>query len=497
MLLAPSALGLLITRINRRKGLFSRAAGGMPKVPSNLSRIFRALETGKGWKTGGEAMARRSVTKDPGVFERLMMRAYPGKGPVVPGASEAAHERDPDFNVPEDQIINLTEVVEGEIEHDQNGGVMGPNPTDTGGEGGGAVEKGTQEKDSLEAPSGLEPEMSSGIPPAEGEDSFKEEAQSDTAVVEVGTAPGAAEDLQGDGGDRGAQDLHVEELLGAFFALDEAGDLLDELPGVSEPDPLAPPEEAPGIESAVLKELDKGGESTAQTVVKETDGLIVPVPKPAPSARSEGIDWVAGDGFYPKCVHNLEEEVTRCQEEMERRIGELRAQKEELKKRYQDVRSLLYATDDQLKTAVVNVFRTYWQFQVSDVENTKSLGFTGDILVEQDGRKFLFKIKSTNRTYPPVKYIAQLWRELHFSGLGSEAKGGLILNHDVRIDPRYRNLAYTGDDEESLEDIIFLDTRVLFDLTLAIIEYDFPLREAKELVLKEGRVKFHLDEVAS
>jgi len=456
-----------------------------------------ALEIGEGWKTGGEAMARRIASKYPRVFYRVMTRAYAGKRPEVPEASEAPHERDSHFNVAEDEIIDLTEAVEGEIEHDQNRGVMSPKATDTKGEGGDAVENGVPERDVLEDPSGLTPEMSSAISPAQGEDGPKEEAQSDMAVAEVGTPPGVAEDFRGDGGDSEAQDLQVEELLGAFFSLDEAGDLLEELPGASEPEPLPPAEDAPGVENGVLKELDKGGDSPDQPVVIETDGLIVPVPEPASSSRLEGIDWVAGDGFYPKCVPNLEKEIARCQEEMERRIGELRAQKEELKKRYQDVRSLLYATDDQLKTAVMNVFRTYWQFQVSDVENTRTLGSKGDILVEHDGRKFLFKIKSTHRTYPPVKYIAQVWRELHYSGLGTQAKGGLILNHDVRIDPRYRNLAYTGDDEESIGDIIFLDTRVLFDLTLAIIEYDFPLQEAKELVLKEGRVKFHLDEVAS
>jgi hypothetical protein len=426
-----------------------------------------------------------------------MKRAYPEKRPEVPEASEAAHERDPHFNLAEDEIIDLTEVAEGDMEHEQNERVMSPKPTDTTGETRGIGEKGTREKESLDDLSGLEPEVSSAIPPTQGEDGAKEDAQSDIAVMEVGTPPGAAEDFQGAGGESEAHDLQVEELLGAFFSLDEVGDLLDELPGASEPDPLPPAEDAPGVENVVLEELDKGGESTDQPVVSETDGLIVPVPEPASSSRLEGIDWVGGDGFYPKCVPNLENEIARCQEEMVRRIGELRAQKEELKKRYQDVRSLLYATDDQLKTAVVNVFRTYWQFQVSDVENTRTLGSQEDILVEHDGRKFLFKIKSTDRTYPPVKYIAQVWRELHYSGLGTEAKGGLILNHDVRIDPRYRNLAYTGDDEESIGDIIFLDTRVLFDLTLAFIEYDFPLQEAKELVLKEGRVKFHLDEVAS
>jgi len=425
-----------------------------------------------------------------------MKRAYPEKRPEVPEASEAAHERDPHFNLAEDEIIDLTEVAEGDMEHEQNERVMSPKPTDTTGETRGIGEKGTREKESLDDLSGLEPEVSSAIPPTQGEDGAKEDAQSDIAVMEVGTPPGAAEDFQGAGGESEAHDLQVEELLGAFFSLDEAGDLLDELPGVSEPDPLPHAEDAPGIENGVLKELDKGRESADQTVVSETDGLVLPIPKPASGSRLEGIDWVAGDDFYPKCVLNIENEVARCQEEMERRIRELRAQKEELKKRYEDVRSLLYATDDQLKTAVVNVFRTYWQFQVSDVENTRALGFKEDILIEHGEKTFLFKIRSTNRTYPPVNYIAQVWRGLHYSGLGTEAKGGLILNHDVRVDPRYRNLAYTGDNEESLEDIIFLDTRVLFHLTLAIIEYNFPLQEAKEFVLKEGRVTFPLDEVA-
>jgi hypothetical protein len=426
-----------------------------------------------------------------------MKRASPEKRPDVSEASEAAHERDPDPDIPEDEIIDLNEVVEGEIEHDQNGGFMIPKPTGIKGEPRGTGEKGAEEKASLDDPSRLDPEMSPAIALAQGEDAPKEEPQSNIAVVEVGTPPDVGEDFQRDEKDTEAQDSEVEDLLAEFLWIDEAEDFVDELTGVSEPDPLPPTEEAPDIEDGAPKELHKGRESTDQTVVNETEGFIVPVPKPASSPRSEGIDWVVGDGFYPKDVLNLEKEIARCQEEMERRIGELRAQKEALKKRYEDVRSLLYATDDQLKTAVVNVFRTYWQFQVSDMEVTKTPGLNEDILVEHDGGKFFFKIKSTNRTYPPVKYITQLWKDLHYSGLGTEAKGGLILNHDVKIDPRYRNLAYTGDDEESLEDIIFLDTRALFYLTLAIVEYDFPLQEAQELVLKEGRVAFHMDDVAA
>jgi len=78
-----------------------------------------------------------------------MKRAHPEKRPEVPEASETAHERDPDFTVLDHEIIDLTEVVEGEIEHDQNGGFMSPKPTDTRGEARGTGEKGAEEKDSL------------------------------------------------------------------------------------------------------------------------------------------------------------------------------------------------------------------------------------------------------------------------------------------------------------------------------------------------------------
>jgi hypothetical protein len=41
-----------------------------------------------------------------------------------------------------------------------------------------------------------------------------------------------------------------------------------------------------------------------------------------------------------------------------------------------------------------------------------------------------------------------------------------------------------------------VDTRVLYDLTLAVVEDGLPLKLATDLLLKKGRVKFHLNEVA-
>jgi hypothetical protein len=143
------------------------------------------------------------------------------------------------------------------------------------------------------------------------------------------------------------------------------------------------------------------------------------------------------------------------------------------------------------------VFRTHWKLKVLDLENRKTAGFKDDILVEHDGRKVVFKIKSTSANRPPIKYITQLWQDLHYSGLGERVEGGLILNQDIKRDPRDRSPAYTGEDEEYLHDVVFLETRVLYHLTLAIVDYGLPLQEANELLLRKGRVEFHLDEVAS
>jgi len=145
---------------------------------------------------------------------------------------------------------------------------------------------------------------------------------------------------------------------------------------------------------------------------------------------------------------------------------------------------------------VARIFRTSWKLQVSDLENRKIPGFKDDILVEHEGRKIIFKIKSTPSSQPPIKYVTEIWQELHYSGLGKQAEVGLILNYDIRNDPSERRLACTGGDEEYLEDIIFVDTRVLHDLTLAVAEYGLPLQSARDLLLKKGRVKFHLDVVA-
>jgi hypothetical protein len=230
--------------------------------------------------------------------------------------------------------------------------------------------------------------------------------------------------------------------------------------------------------------------------VKEMGVTLPPAGEPVATGGLREADWAWSNLRCSQRILALDKEIARCQDEVARQIRQLRVQKEELERRYNDIGSLLYATDDQLKSTVAGVFRTFWKLQVSDLENRKIPGFKDDIVVEYEGEKIIFKIKSTTSSHPPIKYVTEIWQELYYSGVGKQAEGGLILNYDFSKDPIERRLAFRGGDEEYLDDLIFVDTRVLHDLTLAVAEYGLPLRSARELLLKKGRVEFHLDVVA-
>ena len=146
-------------------------------------------------------------------------------------------------------------------------------------------------------------------------------------------------------------------------------------------------------------------------------------------------------------------------------------------------------TDNELKNAVAEIFSDYWSLKISHIDETKSAGFKENILIEHNGRDILFKIKGTHEDHPSIKYIAELWKDLYYSGLGTNAEGGLIVNYGLEKNPKERNLAYE-EDEDQLEDIAFLDTRVLHNLTVAIIDEELSVEEAKRILFKKGRVEY-------
>ena len=68
------------------------------------------------------------------------------------------------------------------------------------------------------------------------------------------------------------------------------------------------------------------------------------------------------------------------------------------------------------------------------------------------------------------------------------------MNLDRDKEPSERSDAYTkADEERQLAEMVYIDTRVLFDLSMAVIDYKMPVIEAKKVLLQKGRIKFNLN----
>ncbi len=216
----------------------------------------------------------------------------------------------------------------------------------------------------------------------------------------------------------------------------------------------------------------------------------------APRRESEmtpdGIHWISNDQYYPVAVQTIDRKVARFEQEIEKLIAE----KEELKKKYEHVRSILYLKDEELKEAVAEIFTKYWSLKITYMDKRKRAGFGENILIKYSGKDILVKIKGTYNDYPSHKFITQVWQDMHYSGLGTSAEGALIVNYDLEKNPKDRNSAYIDEDEDQLEDLIFIDTRVLHKVTTAIIDNDLSPEKAKEILFKNGRVEFYSADLA-
>ena len=254
--------------------------------------------------------------------------------------------------------------------------------------------------------------------------------------------PAATENCKPVAGHQGVENLEADQIFAESFSSLDTSDLSEETTETGCPSHRPIVKKPPRVEDDTLEKLLGELESTELAVVKETSNSRPPVGEPVVTG---GLREAESGWSETRCSQRLlalDKEIARCQEEVARRMSQLQVQKEELKRRYKDLGSLLYATDDQLKSKVERLFRTFWKFQTSDLENWKVPGFKDDILVQHEGRKIVFKIRSTNSSHP-LKSVTEIWQELHYSGLGEQAEGGLILNYDTRNDPRERRLAFT------------------------------------------------------
>jgi hypothetical protein len=153
---------------------------------------------------------------------------------------------------------------------------------------------------------------------------------------------------------------------------------------------------------------------------------------------------------------------------------------------------LLSQKHDVLKAAVITTLRDVFRLPVVDSDENKQTTIDHeDIVVTVGSEQILAEVKGDNASYPGTGHIAQLWK--HLKNKKEIERGALILNYDVNIEPEKRKLAYTGEEEHQIADIIFIDTRVLHDLAIAVIDYGMKIEDATKILFQNGRVTFNLE----
>lgn len=208
------------------------------------------------------------------------------------------------------------------------------------------------------------------------------------------------------------------------------------------------------------------------------------------------LEWTKRNIFYPKEVDLVDDEIKKLVSDTEKKVDELKAKKAKLKSKYSYLRELLTETGDNLKLAVISVLTEVFHLEAEDADEGKKTNLREDIIIKDDTNPpILTEVKGTKSLYPSFTYVTQVFSNL----LKSRSKypnaiGGLILNYDRDKEPTERSEAYTDSDEtKQLDEIVYIDTRVLFDLALAVIDHGLSVSDAKSILLKKGRVEFKLN----
>jgi hypothetical protein len=204
-------------------------------------------------------------------------------------------------------------------------------------------------------------------------------------------------------------------------------------------------------------------------------------------------DWQNSDKYLPQEVRSYEDKISKIVEKAKSLITDVEDKQKTAREKYQFLRDLLSQKHDALKESVIRTLKEVLQLSITDSDKERNTTIAHeDITVEVNGEQILIEIKGDNSAYPDTGHIAQLWK--HLKNKKEIESGALILNYDVNTEPEKRKLAYTGEEEHQLEDIIFIDTRVLHDLAIAVIDYKMIPEKAIEILFQTGRAMFNLED---
>jgi hypothetical protein len=108
-------------------------------------------------------------------------------------------------------------------------------------------------------------------------------------------------------------------------------------------------------------------------------------------ATSDKTNWIDSSRYYPLAVNAIDRKIAEHKKEIEKLV----TGKEQLKKVYVHLRSILYLEGEELRKAVMLIFAKYWSLKLFFLNKTKGGGFNKNILIKYNGRKILAKIEST------------------------------------------------------------------------------------------------------
>lgn len=203
-------------------------------------------------------------------------------------------------------------------------------------------------------------------------------------------------------------------------------------------------------------------------------------------------DWQNSDKYLPAQIQKYEDKIDKIIQKAESLIQEQKTKRDNAKQKYQYLVDLLSQKHDVLKFAVITTLQEIFKLSVENSDETKKTTLDHeDIVVQVGGEKILAEVKGDNASYPSTGHIAQLWK--HLKNKKEIERGALILNYDVNTQPEKRKLAYTGEEEHQIADIIFIDTRTLHDLAIAVIDYGMRIEDAAKILFQDGRVTFNLE----
>lgn len=203
-------------------------------------------------------------------------------------------------------------------------------------------------------------------------------------------------------------------------------------------------------------------------------------------------NWRESDKYFPKEVLAFDGEIDSLITETRDKIKVLEEERREVKEKYSSIPKLLTEKDDSLKQAVKDTLRNVFKLGVIDADEERDTTTAHeDVIINLPEQPILAEIKGDVKSYPSTGHIGQLWKHLKHNK--EIETGALILNYDINTAPEERSLAYIGEEEQALEGVIFIDTRILHNLAIAVIDYGMKSEEAVQKLFQLGRASFDLN----